>query len=133
MGGGLYVVIYYRMQEMSVMHDTIAASMAVLQDEHDMLLHANAGDAVLSPSSQAGDGGDGADGKGKDKGKKGKGKGQQHGGWLPRCVKLAKSYLQRNWHACDELIDDYQRYDGFQREMNRRWVGGESSLVSRQL
>ena len=116
---------------MQEMHDDIA----VLQDKlHDAVLLSNATNQVQvpdTPSSEA-DGGDVADvcyGKGKDKGKKGKGKGQQHGGWLPRCVKLAQSYLQRNWYACDELIDDYQRYDGFQKEM-QRWIGGESALVS---
>ena len=120
MGGGLYVVIYYRMNE-------LGDAMAVLSEQHTMLLQANAGDDVVprTPSSDAadGDGGKGnvGDGKGKDKGKKGKGKGKGgHGGWMPRCVKLAKGYLRQDWESCDAMIEDFKSYEGFQAALNGR-------------
>jgi hypothetical protein len=63
--------------------------------------------------------------KGKDKGKGGKddteeGKGKvvgQHGGWMPKCAKLAKAYKKKNWDGCNVLINTFSQSSSIFRDL----------------
>ena len=38
----------------------------------------------------------------------GKVKKQGHGGWMPKCARLAQAYVSREWKTCTQLIKEFK-------------------------